>query len=88
MHALRGSFAAVCLAFCFSQPALAEKRVALVIGNAAYENAARLGNPANDAAAITATLKEAGFDIVESRRDLKIADLMLWFREICRQVTL
>ena len=30
------------------QPAFAEKRVALVIGNAAYQNVARLPNPVND----------------------------------------
>ena len=47
------------------QPASAEKRVALVIGNSNYKNAAALPNPANDAAAIAATLKRAGFDIVE-----------------------
>ena len=29
-------------------PAFAEKRVALVIGNAAYQNAPRLPNPVND----------------------------------------
>ena len=48
-------------------PAHAEKRVALVIGNSAYENVGRLGNPANDAAAMTATLQPAGFDVVESQ---------------------
>ena len=47
--------------------AFAEKRVALVIGNSAYENVGRLGNPANDAAAMTATLQQAGFDVVESQ---------------------
>ena len=46
---------AVWASLLFSEPALAEKRVALVIGNSAYENVARLGNPANDATAMTAT---------------------------------
>jgi hypothetical protein len=55
-------------------PALAEKRVALVIGNSAYQNVTPLSNPANDANAITATLKSAGFDVVDSRRDLKAND--------------
>ena len=32
--------------------ALAEKRVALVMGNSAYKNVARLANPANDAALV------------------------------------
>ena len=66
---------AVSVSWFSGDPALAEKRVALVIGNSAYENVARLGNPANDATAITATLKEAGFDVVDSRRNLNIADM-------------
>ena len=32
------------------QPAFAEKRVALVIGNSAYQNVAPLTNPVNDGA--------------------------------------
>jgi len=49
------------------QPAFADKRVALVIGNSAYQNVARLPNPVNDGATIAATLKDAGFDVVDSR---------------------
>jgi uncharacterized caspase-like protein len=56
------------------QPAFAEKRVALVIGNAVYQNVARLPNPVNDGATIAATLKGAGFDVVDSRHDLTAAD--------------
>ncbi|WP_315756872.1 MULTISPECIES: caspase domain-containing protein [unclassified Bradyrhizobium] len=51
-------------------PALAEKRVALVIGNSAYQNVPQLTNPANDGAVMTATFKSAGFDVVDYRRDL------------------
>src|SRR5256714_7222801 len=57
-----------------SQPAFAEKRVALVLGNSAYQNVARLPNPANDSAKIAATLKDAGFDVVDSRHDLPAAE--------------
>jgi uncharacterized caspase-like protein len=57
-----------------SEPALAEKRVALVLGNSAYQNVAPLANPANDAAKMAATLKDAGFDVVDSRRDLPAAE--------------
>jgi uncharacterized caspase-like protein len=57
-----------------SQPALAEKRVALVIGNSAYQNVAPLANPVNDSTRIAATLKDAGFDVVDSRRDLPAAE--------------
>jgi uncharacterized caspase-like protein len=56
------------------QPAFAEKRVALVLGNAAYQNVAKLPNPVNDSAVIAATLKEAGFDVVDSRHDLPAAE--------------
>src|SRR4249920_783994 len=56
------------------QPAFAEKRVALVLGNSAYQNVAQLANPANDSARIAATLKDAGFDVVDSRRDLPAAE--------------
>ena len=53
-----------------AQPALAEKRVALIIGNSAYQNVPQLTNPANDGTVMTATFKEAGFDVVDYRRDL------------------
>ena len=67
------------------QPALAEKRVALVVGNSRYENAPLLPNPANDAAAIAATLKNAGFDVVESRLDLQGADMRRVLRDFADQ---
>jgi uncharacterized caspase-like protein len=57
-----------------SGPAFAEKRVALVLGNSAYQNVAPLANPVNDGARIAATLKDAGFDVVDSRRDLAAAE--------------
>lgn len=59
----------------------AEKRVALIIGNSNYENVARLANPANDAALMAETFKSAGFDKVELRRDLKIAEMRRALRE-------
>lgn len=56
------------------QPAFAEKRVALVLSNAAYQNVAPLPNPVNDGALIAATLKDAGFDMVDFRRDLSAVE--------------
>jgi hypothetical protein len=56
------------------QPAFAEKRVALVLGNSVYQNVAPLSNPVNDGAMIAAKLKEAGFDVVDSRHDLPAAE--------------
>ena len=43
-------------------PAQAERRTALVIGNAAYRTAS-LKNPANDARDMAATLKSLGFEV-------------------------
>jgi uncharacterized caspase-like protein len=57
-----------------TEPAFAEKRVALVLGNSAYQNVAPLANPVNDSAKIASTLKDAGFDVVDSRRDLPAAE--------------
>jgi uncharacterized caspase-like protein len=45
-------------------PAAAAKRVALVIGNAAYQQAGALANPVNDAADMAKALTAAGFDVV------------------------
>ena len=43
--------------------AVADKRVALVIGNGAYKNVPALANPANDAADVGAALKRSGFEL-------------------------
>ena len=45
--------------------ALAEKRVALVLGNAAYQNTTPLTSPTHDAADLAAVLSRLGFDVVE-----------------------
>ncbi|MBI3517212.1 MAG: SUMF1/EgtB/PvdO family nonheme iron enzyme [Proteobacteria bacterium] len=42
----------------------AERRVALVIGNGAYQAGAALANPANDARAMSAKLRKLGFDVI------------------------
>src|SRR5262249_23310032 len=44
----------------------AEQRIALVVGNAAYQ-AGALATPANDAGLIAQTLQAAGFDVVGAR---------------------
>ena len=74
--------------------AQAERRVALVIGNSAYLNAAALRNPKNDAADIAEALKKIGFEVevgldLDQRgfgqiiekfgRDLEGADVGLFF---------
>jgi len=45
--------------------ALAQKRVALVIGNSAYQHTPALTNPVNDARDMAAALKRRGFEIIE-----------------------
>ena len=60
--------AAILILIC--QPALADKRVALVLGNSAYQNVPPLANPVNDAALMADTFKKAGFDVVDVRQNL------------------
>ena len=54
----------------WSDTALAERRVALVLGNSAYQNAPNLPNPTRDAKAMVAVLKQAGFDVVSAYNDV------------------
>ncbi|MEH2486554.1 caspase family protein [Bradyrhizobium sp. AZCC 2230] len=61
--------------------ALAEKRVALVIGNSAYKNVGRLANPANVATLVGGMFRKAGFDNVDVRLDLNAADMRRSLRE-------
>src|ERR1700687_3869073 len=48
-----------------STAASAQRRVALVIGNSAYQHSAELANPKNDAADLSAALKRLGFEVVD-----------------------
>src|SRR5204863_8147734 len=57
----------------------AEPRIALVIGNAAYQ-AGALNTPANDAGLVAQTLQAAGFD-VSGARDLDQESLRRAFRD-------
>jgi hypothetical protein len=45
--------------------ALADKRVAFVVGNGAYKNVPALPNPVIDAKSMVKTLRNVGFDVVE-----------------------
>lgn len=58
----------VCIAsavtLCLGVPAMAQKRVALVIGNSAYSHAGPLANPANDANDIAKALGDMGFEVL------------------------
>jgi hypothetical protein len=48
----------------FAQPAQAEKRVALVIGNNDYKNVPKLQKAVNDARTMGDTLKQLGFAVL------------------------
>jgi uncharacterized caspase-like protein len=48
-----------------AQSALADKRVAFVVGNGAYKNVAQLPNPPIDSKAMAAVLRNVGFEVVE-----------------------
>ena len=56
---------ALIIAFLLSEGAHAQKRVALVIGNSAYQHTGKLANPKNDAADVSAALKGHGFHVIE-----------------------
>src|SRR5215471_11870917 len=59
------SFSSLIMAMCFfAAPAIADKRVALVVGNGTYRNVAWLDNPANDARLVADTLRDLGFALV------------------------
>src|SRR6478736_6241024 len=57
--------AAVANLVAWSDAALAQKRVALVIGNSDYQHTTKLTNPKNDATDISAVLKGFGFQVVD-----------------------
>ncbi len=63
----------------------AERRVALVIGNGAYQNASRLPNPMNDAKAMADLFRKAGFDVVDARENLGSLDIKRAIREFTNQ---
>ena len=64
MRTLAG-FLTTLAVFCLAhQPALADRRVALVIGNGAYAHAPHLPNPPHDAEDVAAALKRTGFETI------------------------
>ena len=55
-----------------SPEARAEKRIALVVGNAGYQNVTPLANAANDATLIADTLRNVGFSLVGNSAQLNL----------------
>ncbi len=86
MWRLVAILAVVCAGFfCAPEAALADKRVALVIGNSGYQNVNKLPNPAKDAAAMAAMLTKMGFDVVNNKEDATIADMRKMVRDFSDQ---
>jgi uncharacterized caspase-like protein len=66
--------------------ALAENRIALVIGNSSYTSVTALPNPANDAKAMTNFLNSAGFQVVQAP-DLTQSDMRRTIADFAKTVT-
>jgi hypothetical protein len=62
--------------------ASAEKRVALVIGNGAYQFAPKLKNPSGDATSVANLFKSAGFEAVLARSDAGNLEFKRSLREL------
>jgi uncharacterized caspase-like protein len=54
--------------------ALADRRVALIVGNSAYQNVPKLPNPVKDADAMAQLFKKAGFEVVSLHKDVSNLD--------------
>jgi len=75
LHRLAGT--AICIVlfiFSVAVSATAQSRVALVIGNSAYQTASALKTTATDAAIVAETLRAAGYDVTDLR-DLRQANI-------------
>jgi uncharacterized caspase-like protein len=78
--------AALMLVAGLAHSAHSEKRVALVVGNSAYQSAVKLDNPANDAKLISDRLSSLGFSVVGGARlDLDKAGFDAALREFSRE---
>jgi uncharacterized caspase-like protein len=69
----------------FAADALAQKRVALVIGNSNYVNVRALPNPQSDATAMAALFRAAGFDIVDASNNLGGTEMRRVFRDFAEK---
>ena len=78
---LRVAIATICVSIMVTLaavPALAERRVALVVGNSQYKNPSLfLPNPKNDADDVAAVLRTLGFEVIHKtdsgKHDLELA---------------
>src|SRR6266404_650127 len=70
----------------FSQPALAEKRVALVVGNSTYQRVPQLANPARDADDMSEMFRKAGFTVVVAKHNLGASEMRRALRDFSDKV--
>ena len=72
----RSLLACLCLlvAVLSADPAAADRRVALIIGNSAYQNAPTLASTIADAVGLAQLFRNAGFETVILRNDLGVMD--------------
>lgn len=87
MNSIFAKFLAAVVLLLFCQPAFAGKRVALVIGNSAYQNAPLLPNPVNDSATMETMFRQAGFDVVDSRHDLSALETRRALRDFANKAS-
>jgi uncharacterized caspase-like protein len=66
-------------------PAQAERRIALVIGNGAYEHLPALSSPANDAGDLAKSLADLGFD-VDLGVDLQLGEMQQKTAEFAKRI--
>jgi uncharacterized caspase-like protein len=83
-HLLTAALLAVLLLATALQ-ANAARRVALVVGNGAYQNAPNLPNPPNDAKAVAEALRGLGFEVIEAV-DLDQPDMLAKLDEFSGQL--
>ena len=75
----------ICLPGAHAQPT--EKRIALLIGNQAYDaSVGVLKNPHNDIALVAESLKKQGFDILTPVKDAKRTVILAAVREFTNQL--
>jgi hypothetical protein len=81
---VRRSIAFLFLWLCLATSALADSRVALVIGNSDYVGVGALANPKDDAALVAATLRGEGFAVTlvqDAKRDAMLKALRTFSHE-------
>ena len=76
-----------CMLGAQSQPAQAQKRIALLIGNQGYQQAVGpLKNPHNDIRIVGEALAKVGFEVLPLVRDAKRHEVLLAVRDLAEKL--